>query len=481
MKEQREYERIKRYVDQGGNFKRICLELGISERTGRRKVAGYKKHGKEFFVHGNKGKKPSSYFAPEIRKEIIEISKDPLYEGCNFIHFLELLERRHPEIPKISLSTLRNIFKENNIISPKARRATKREYKKKMKELEKPSVSIAETTKPTEEALPLDKDPHPKREKSRYAGELVFTDASEHDWLEIGYNIHLHAAIEDTTGTVTGAHFERQELLIGYYEVMRQILTNYGIPYSMQTDGRSIFKYAAFKKPVPNKETYTQFAYSCKNLGIHLKTTSSAQAQGKIERLFGTFQSRLILELRIAGVKTIKEANEFLKTYIPQYNAQFASNHPHDIPNVFENKMSEEEVNLKLTIIDYRVINNGNCIRLHNDYYRLLNETGKQIYLRPKTKVLVIKALDGSLYATCKESIFALEKLNICKETSPDFDLITPKDTERIIRIPDMSHPWKNDVFRKYQKTLWDEIYNTNWDSSFPYEDILYTQANIYD
>lgn len=474
------YEKVKRYVDQGGNFRRLCLELGITKRSGRRKVAGYKEKGKEFFVHGNREKKPSSAISQEVRKKIVQLYKDPLYEGSNFTHFHELLERRHPELPKISLASLRNILSDADIISPMATRRTKKEHKKKMKALDKTSMSKTQTTNQIEKPLPIDKDPHPRREKSKYPGELLFLDASMHDWLETGQKIHLHAAIDDATGTVTGARFEQQETIVGYYELMRQTLSTYGVPFGLQTDGRSIFEFAAFKKPKPNKESYTQFAYACKNLGISLHTTPSAQAQGKIERLFGTLQSRLIIELRLRRIKTIKEANEFLQVYLPQYNKQFATSHPHDTPNVFEDKPSEEKINLTLAILSQRTIDNGNCIRFENNYYRLLNERGRQVNLKHKSKVLVIKALDRKLYATCDESIFALEKLASHKDWSRVYDKDKPKQKKKTITIPDMNHPWKRDEFDKYQRQIWNKVYDTDWASVYSQEDIWYTQEQLY-
>lgn len=474
------YEKIKRYVDQGGNFKRLCLELGISERTARRKVAGYKEQGKQFFVHGNRSRKPSCAISQEARSKIVQLYKDPLYEGANFAHFHELLERRHPELATFSLASLRNILADADIISPMATRKTKKEHKKRVAALDKASVNKSEMINPREKPLPIDKDPHPRREKSKHPGELLFMDASMHDWLEIGQKIHLHAAIDDATGTVTGASFEQQETIVGYYEVMRQTLSSYGVPYGLQTDGRSIFEYAAFKNPKPHKESYTQFTYACKNLGISLHTTPSAQAQGKIERLFGTLQSRLIIELRLRRIKTIKEANEFLPVYLPQYNKQFATSHPHDTPNVFVDKPSEEKMNLTLAILTQRTIDNGNCIRFENNYYRLLDERVRQVNLRPKSKVLVIKALDGKLYATYDESIFALEKLASHKQWSKVFDKDKTKPKKKTITIPDMDHPWKRDEFDKYQRQIWNKVYDTDWTSVYSHEDIWYTQERLY-
>ena len=415
MKEHMNYEKIKHYLHQGGSFKRICLELGISERTGRRMVAGYKKHAKAYFIHANRGRSPSTKLAKEHREEILRLYEDLLYQGANFKQFHELLERRHPHIPKISLSTLRNLFKEADILSPKATRATRKQHSKRQLEAQKhPSQQphdLLETP-----ALPLDPSPHPGREKSKYAGELLFMDASQHHWLEEGRKIHLHAVIDDKTGTLLGAYFAEQETPEGYYRVLEQVLKTYGIPFKIQTHGRTIFEFAAFKKP-KREETYTQFAYPCKTLAIQLSATASAQAQGKIERLFQTLQSRFLVECRLQNLKTIKEANEFLHVYLPQYNKQFATSHPYDTTNVFEGKPSEEEINLTLAVLDERIIDGGNCIRFENNDYSLLDDRLNNVYLRPKSKVLVIKALDGGLYATHGETVFALKNSNYSKST----------------------------------------------------------------
>lgn len=480
MNESFAYQKIKRYVDQGGNFNRICLELGISHRTGRRMVAGYKEKGKAHFVHGNRNRKPSTTIKKEIREKIVELYKSQDYEGANFKHFHELLERRHPEIPSFSLGTLRNILREADVISPLATRQTKKDYKKRMKALAKTKEAEVKPVEP-EVLLPVDKDPHPRREKSKYPGELAFMDASMHDWFETGDQVHLHAAIDDSSGTVLGARFEEQETTLGYYHVLSQILGNYGVPYGLQTDGRSVFEYAAFKNKKPEKESYTQFAYACKNLGINLNITPSTQAQGKIERLFGTFQSRFIIELRLKGIKTIKEANEYLPTYLPKYNQQFATSQANSTPNVFGDKPSEEEINLNLAIIKERIIDNGNCIRFENSYYRLLDKRAKQVNLRPKTKVLVIKALDGELYATCGESIFALDKLSTHKERSKVFDKEEKRPKERPKRrIPDMTHPWRLSEFEKHKRRLWNKLYKEDPPEVYSYEDIWYTQEQIY-
>lgn len=469
LKEQNNYDLIKRYVDQGGNLNRVCLILNISKRTARRMIAGYKEYGKAYFVHGNRDRKPATKISPETEARIIAIYKDSLYDGANFAHFHELLQRNFPEIPHISLSSLRNIFNKNNILSPKANKSTR----KRIKDSEKAKEQINPC--PVERKalinLPLDPDPHPRREKSKYFGELAFMDASQHNWFD-NTTSHLHAVIDDATGIVLGAYFDQQETLNGYYNVLYQTLINYGIPYRIQTDGRSIFEYAAFKKPKIEKDTYTQFGFACKTLGIGLNTTHLKEYQGKIERLFQTFQSRLIVEMRIRGVKTIKEANEFLSLYLPEHNDKFATPLEHHTPTVFEGKPSLEKINLTLAVLSSRVIDNGNSIRYDNNYFRLIDSVGQKVRLRPKTKVQIIKAFDGRLFVACNETVLSLEKIKDHKSQSFNFDSPINLTPQNVVYIPPMQHPWKAGVF--------DSFWKQQWEKNYSFDEICYSQENIY-
>ena len=135
---------------------------------------------------------------------------------------------------------------------------------------------------------------------------------------------HLHVSIDDSTGTVTGAWFDTQETLNAYYHVLHQTLMNHGIPYKIFTDRRTVFTYKKKNSPSIDEDTYTQFAYACKQLGIQLESSSIPQAKGRVERLNQTLQSRLPVELRLRGITTIDAANEFLNSYIKEFNEKFS-------------------------------------------------------------------------------------------------------------------------------------------------------------
>lgn len=164
---------------------------------------------------------------------------------------------------------------------------------------------------------------HPRRPRCAYFGELVQMDASPHLWF--GDTItHLHLAIDDATGKVLAAYFDTQEALKAYYNVFHQILTTYGIPAKFLTDGRTVFEYKLKKTPSDDEDTHTQFSYACSQLGVELECFSIPQAKGRVERLNQTLQSRLVVELRLAGIQTIEEANKFMSTYLQKFNQQFS-------------------------------------------------------------------------------------------------------------------------------------------------------------
>ena len=218
----------------------------------------------------------------------------------------------------------------------------------------------------------------------------------------------------------------------GCYNITHQILSKYGIPYLIKTDKRTVFEYKKKASSKVEEDTFTQYAYACKQLGIQIETSSVPEFKPRVERLFQTLQQRLPQALRLAQITTIDEANTFLKTYITQYNNKFAlciNNNK----SVFENQPSEEKINLTLAVLCKRVIDSGHSIKYNKHYYRIINKSGKPIYFNKGTKCIVIKALDGSLFATVDESIFALEEIPEVQAKSVNFDDVEETDPGYII------------------------------------------------
>lgn len=446
MDEQKKYEVIKALADHpNGNKDRAALTLGCTKRHINRMLAGYRREGKAFFVHGNRGRKPATTIPEETRNTVVDLYRNKYYQA-NFRHYTELLEER--ENIRISPSSVAKILEAESILSPRVTKARKKRIKKELL-IKKENASSKKEADAIQANLVAIEDAHSRRPRCAYFGEMQQMDASPYEWVP-GQTWHLHLAIDDATGTVTGAWFDTQETLSGYYHVFHQILTNYGIPYQFFTDRRTIFTYKQKNSPSLDEDTYTQFAYACKQLGVLLESSSVPQAKGRVERLNQTLQSRLPVELRLAGITTIEGANEFLHSYIKKFNAKF-SLPIHHTKSVFVEQPSDETINLILAVLNERTVDCGHCIRFQNQHYRMLDNRGLQVHYRNGTKTMVIQAFDGSLYCCVNDKeIYALEKVPERYPSSKNLDAEQPAQKPKKKYIPPMNHPWRRSAFRKF-------------------------------
>jgi transposase len=447
MDENQKYEIIKKLVDTNGNKKTAALKIGCSDRHINRLINGYKEQGKSFFIHGNRGRQPAITLPTETKQLILDLYRTKYFD-CNLTHYSELLKEK--ENISISVSTISSILRKEYILSPKANRSTKKAVKKELKALQSKTKSKKKAAIIQSSILDLE-DSHPRRPRCAYFGEMLQMDASLHLWFGES-KTQLHIAVDDATGHIVGAYFDDQETLNGYYHVLHQVLSNHGIPYQFFTDNRTVFEYKKKNKTDVEKDTFTQFGYACKQLGIDIRTSSVAQAKGRVERMFGTLQSRLPVELRLNGITSIKEANEFLNSYIKKFNKQFAL--PIDsIKSVFEVQPDSDKINLTLAVLSSRMIDNGSCLKYQNEYYLPVNGQGIAVHHRKGTTAMVIKAFNGELFSCIGEQVYALELLPEHKPSSKAFDLASIPDVPKKKYIPPMSHPWKQASFEKYAKS----------------------------
>ena len=450
MNEELKYKTIKEVVDHKLSKERASLILGISIRQVNRLVIIYKEKGKSGFVHGNRSKKPANTLDKSISNDIILLYKTK-YQDWNFYHFKEFLEEF--ENIKVSYDFIYKTLTKEGIISPKARKKTKRHFKKQeLLNEKKINIAMSEEQINTivNHELALE-DSHPRGEKPKYFGEIIEQDGSIHTWFG-NTRTCLHLAIDKATSTIVGAYFDKQETLNGYYNVLYQILVNYGIPYKFLTDNRTVFNYMSLNpdKRTSDKDVLTQYGYACKQLGIELNTTSVSQAKGLIERTNGTFQGRLVNELKLNGITTIEDANKYLlDVFVPNFNKKFAMDYQ-KFTSVFEASPTKEKINYTLAILTPRKIDNGNSIKFYGKYYQPFLDNELKCFM-PKTECLVIKSFNGDLLVTIDEKVYELKELTRNKKYSKEFDEI-PETKERKKYIPPMTHPWKIEYFKKQLK-----------------------------
>jgi hypothetical protein len=255
-------------------------------------------------------------------------------------------------------------------------------------------------------------------------GMMIQVDASSHDWLEgRGPWIDIVGGIDDATGYVW-ADFVDSESTWAYLELMREVILTEGIPLSLYSDRHTIFhttKEPTVIEQLQNTRRLTQFGRAMKELGIELIKAYSPQAKGRIERLWRTFQDRLIAEMRVSQVNNKKEAKKFLKDFLASFNKQF-SILPRDRIKVFRKRPSLKELDRILCLKETRVVNQDHTI----------NFEGLALQIPPsskwasisKAKVDVLQLRGGAIEIIYKNMIvasFSKEAIDrMVKRLNPD-------------------------------------------------------------
>lgn len=329
--------------------------LGLSRRQINRIVHRIKREGEKGIVHRLRGKESNRKLPEDLKGKVIKLYEKK-YDGFGPLLASEKLEE-FDEI-KISDETLRKWL----ISEDKWKKGRKGREHRQWRE-----------------------------RKGRY-GELVQMDGSHHDWLEgRGPKLVLMGYIDDATGKAYG-RFYRYEGTIPAMDSFKRYIRNYGIPMSVYLDKHTTYK--SWAKPtveeeLTGRESLSQFERALKELGIEIIHANSPQAKGRIERLFRTFQDRVIKEMRLRGIKTLAEANEFLGKYLPVFNARF---------NVIAREKSNMHRKVPRGITIERIL----CIKetrvLRNDFTVIY---GKKIYqVLDKTrarKVTIEERLDSTI------------------------------------------------------------------------------------
>ena len=265
--------------------------LGLSVRHGRRVLAAYREEGVAALAHGNRGKRASNAVEEETRQAVIALATGK-YVGFNHVHLTEQLEAN--EGIALSRSSVRRMLEAAGIGSPRTRRA-----------------------------------PTHRSRRARYpqAGMLVQLDASPHDWLEgRGPRLALFAAIDDATGELLALLFRAEEDAQGYFLLVRMIVTTHGRPLALYHDRHSIFRVNApetVAEQVAGQREPTQFGRLLDELAITAIAARSPQAKGRVERLFGTLQDRLVSVLRLVGATNAAEATACLADFLVDFNDRF--------------------------------------------------------------------------------------------------------------------------------------------------------------
>jgi hypothetical protein len=260
-----------------------------------------------------------------------------------------------------------------------------------------------EATEKKETSIPI---LEPRKE---YVGELIQFDGSYHLWLENRFvdqqrepiEVCLLAAIDDATGTITKAKFADNEGVAAVFTFWKEYVEQIGKPLAIYLDAFSTYK-INHKAAVDNKELKTQFQQAMQSLAITLITAHSAEAKGRVKRLFGTLQDRLVKEMRLANITTPESGNTFLKEiFLPKFNNKFAVI-PAKTGNVHRSLSKPEKSQISHTFSTHgtRRINLDFTIQFKNIWYQLIEIQPTTV--RPLERVIMETWLDGSIHIVLK-------------------------------------------------------------------------------
>ena len=268
--------------------------LGLCERQVRRLRRAVEELGAQGVVHGNTRRAPQHRIAQKVREQIIELRRKK-YAGFNDQHFTEKL--CEVEGLSISRASVQRLLRAAGIGAPRRRRAPKHRR---------------------------------RRDRKPQAGLMILWDGSRHEWLEErGPMLCLMGAIDDASGELlAGAHFVEQECAAGYLRVLKAIAEDKGLPWSAYMDRHGSLKrndeHWTLEEELRGVQDPTQVGRALQALEIEVIYALSPQAKGRVERLWGTLQDRLVSELRLAGATTMEQANAVLQAFRPDHNRRFA-------------------------------------------------------------------------------------------------------------------------------------------------------------
>ena len=292
MKDEKRIAVIQRVFREELTVVEAAMVLGVSERQCYRIKARVKQQGVKGVVHGNRGRPSRHKVKEKTVKRVVQLARGK-YQGFNDHHLTEKLKEQ--EQIDLSREKVRRILRAHGIASPKKRRGIKHRS---------------------------------RRERRASEGMMLQVDGSPHDWLQgRGPPLCLIGAIDDATGKVMGALFVGAESSWAYFKLFSEIFREHGLPQSIYTDCHSVFwtdREPTLEEQLINKKPTTEVGRGLEQLGVTLILAHSPQAKGRIERLWNTFQDRLVSELRLAKAKSVEQATVVLDRYLPVHNRKFA-------------------------------------------------------------------------------------------------------------------------------------------------------------
>lgn len=399
------YDIIRACIDGDLTNAEAGARLQLTVRQVRRLKRSVEKDGERGVVHGSRGHTSNSAIDPAVASAIVAFLKLKKHRDFGPTFAQEQLAK---EGIALGVETIRTLMVAKKLWTPRIRRSAgiHREW----------------------------------RERMGLCGELVQFDGSYHDWFERGEKECLLGSIDDATGRIQRAVFDDNEGVAAVFRFWWGYIEAHGLPVAIYLDKFSTYK-VNHKNAVDNTEMMTQFERAMKELDVRVICANSPEAKGRVERLFGTLQDRLVKEMRLRNIKTRDGANCFLKeTYLPDHNERFSvvARQEGDAHRPLTDELKKRLPSI-FSIQSERNVNNDYTIRFKSRWFQLGPVQETTVY---KTDTVVIEErLDGAVHIRLKDTYLAYTELPerpMCGRMP-----VTALTREKPHWKPPADHPWK--------------------------------------
>ena len=383
--------------------------IEISERQVRRIVRKVREGGETGIVHGSRGRPSNHATSSKLKTKVLDLFRKQYPDFGPTLASEKLLER-----DKIAVSdeTLRLWLLEAKIPYKQRKKRPHREW----------------------------------RERKACFGEMVQTDGSHHDWFEgRGPKCVLMGYIDDATGRPWG-RFEPYEGTLPAMRSLKGYIKRYGIPAALYLDKHMTYrspKQQTIEDELAGKRAMSQFQRAAEELGINVIHANSPQAKGRVERLFRTFQDRLIKEMRLENICGIEEGNRFLARYLPVYYRRFGVV-PSAAGDMHRALSDGLDLNRVLCIKTERALRNDFTVAHEGRLYQVLDNIQAK-------KVMVEERMDETMVIRHREQALKFKPILV---RAPKL-ASKPRDylfSAQKINVPSFGHPWRRMILTPKQK-----------------------------
>ena len=388
--------------------------LGVSYRQGKRLWKRYREEGAVGLKHRSAGRGSNRAYAEKFRRKVLGLVREK-YGGAVGERFGPTLAAEHlaaEDGMEIHAETLRRWMLSEGLWSRERRRRRHRR----------------------------------RRERKEHFGELVQMDGSFHRWLEErGPQGCLMDLVDDATST-TLARLGEEETIWAAAGALRAWIERYGVPQALYVDWKNLYKRGAnSQERLRGEEPITQFGRMCEKLGIELISANSPQAKGRVERVHGTHQDRLVKKLRRKQIATHAQANAYLEgEYLPEHNRRFqrAATRPEDYHRRAPGAAALHRI---FRLERERTISDDWVVRYDNRFFQL--EPESRNYAPARGKVVVCEAREGSLAIEYRGRTVPWREIAVpvpprVPQARPRSELATASIAKRKW-VPPADHPWR--------------------------------------